>query len=244
LRPDAGYADEARALRTALDVMRHPQGGWREAGAHPFQANAHMHLLEAAFAWEQVGAAEWAVVADAVAELALARFLAADRPVIREFFDARWRALAAGEGQRIEPGHQFEWAVLLDAWGARRGHAAAREAAKGLYATGLRGVDAGAAVAVNALAADLTIADAGTRLWAQTEYLKAALAFGDDAQALNAARGLSAYLQTPRRGAWRDKLTPDRRFVDEPAPATSLYHLTGALLPLMAAAGGDGGETP
>src|SRR5439155_20528826 len=92
--------------------------------------------------------------------------------------------------------------------------------------------DPAAEVAVNALWADLSVRDAATRLWAQTEYLKAALMFGDAAQALSAARGLARYLETPRPGTWRDKLRPDRTPVEEPAPATSLYHLMGAILPL------------
>ena len=43
-------------------------------------------------------------------------------------------------------------------------------------------------------------------------------------------------LDTPARGAWRDKLGPDGTFVDEPAPATSFYHLMMAILELKAAA--------
>ena len=85
---------------------------------------------------------------------------------------------------------------------------------------------------MNALWSDLSVRDAGTRLWAQTEYLKAALMFGDEAEALAAAQGLALYVETPRPGTWRDKLTPARAFVEEPAPATSFYHLVGAILPL------------
>ena len=55
-------------------------------------------------------------------------------------------------------------------------------------------------------------------------------------RALTAARGLARYLETPKRGAWRDRLLADGSFVDEPAPATSLYHLVVAILELSAAA--------
>jgi mannose-6-phosphate isomerase len=57
---------------------------------------------------------------------------------------------------------------------------------------------------------------------------------GDEAQGLRAARGLAAYLDTPARGAWRDRLQPDGAFVEEPAPATSFYHLMVAILELSA----------
>jgi len=85
---------------------------------------------------------------------------------------------------------------------------------------------------MNALWSNLRVRDPATRLWAQTEFLKAALIFGGEEEALRAAEGLALYLDTPRRGTWRDKLTPERDFVAEPAPATSFYHLVGAILPL------------
>ena len=151
--------------------------------------------------------------------------------MLREFFDADWNALE-GEGGLIEPGHQFEWAWLLERWGKARGHGAARAMARRLYETGLKGVDPVREVAVNALWEDLSVRDGAARLWIQTEHLKAALSLGDEAQALRAARGLARYLETPKRGAWRDRLSPDGTFVEEPAPATSFYHLIVAILEL------------
>jgi mannose-6-phosphate isomerase len=152
--------------------------------------------------------------------------------VLREFFDADWRALADDQGGLVEPGHQFEWAWLLERWGRARARQDARDAARRLYATGLRGVAPDTGVAVGALWSDLTVREPVARLWAQTEYLKAALMFGAEAEALRAAQGLALFLQTPRRGTWRDKLRADRSFAEEPAPATSFYHLVGAILPL------------
>ena len=230
-----GFEPDALALRMALDSMRHAAGGFREVGPQPFQANAHMHLLEAALAWEGAGAdGGWNVLADEIAELALARFVAPPAGVLREFFDADWNPLEDAAGGLVEPGHQFEWAWLLHRWGRARGREDAAEAARRLYATGLTGVEASSGIVVNALWSDLTVRDSGARLWGQTEYLKAALLFGDDLEALRAAGGLATFLQTPCRGTWRDKRMADGGFVAEPAPATSLYHLLGAILPLSA----------
>lgn len=230
-----GFEPGAVALRTALQSMRHPAGGFREVGAQPFQANAHMHLLEAALAWEAAGRDDgWRGLADEIAELALARFVDTEMGVLREFFDADWNALDDAAGGLIEPGHQFEWAWLLHRWGRSRGRGEAAEAAQRLYAVGLRGVEARSGMVVNALWSDLAVRDPASRLWTQTEYLKAALLFGDDGEALRAARGLATYLETPRPGTWRDKRGADGLFVEEPAPATSFYHLLGAILPLSA----------
>lgn len=47
--------------------------------------------------------------------------------------------------------------------------------------------------------------------------------------ALQAAQSVKSYLDTPIKGLWRDKQTLDGRFVEEAAPASSLYHLAGAI---------------
>ena len=167
-----------------------------------------------------------------MAELALGRFIDPETGVLREFFDADWGALE-GEAGLVEPGHQFEWAWLLQRWGAMRSDARGPSTARRLYAVGLRGVDPAREVAMNALWDDLSVRDGMARLWPQTERLKAALILGEDADAVSAARGLARYLQTPARGTWRDKMRPDGGFVDEPSPATSLYHLMGAVLALQ-----------
>jgi mannose-6-phosphate isomerase len=233
LAPQAGHAAEAHALLQALQSLRHPAGGFREAGEQPFQANAHMHLLEAALAWEAAApAAAWTELADEVVALALERFVDPERGVLREFFDAAWRPLDEAAGQLIEPGHQFEWAWLLDDWARRRRRADVGGLARRLYASGLAGVD-GEGVAVAAIWSDLSVRDAAARVWAQTEFLKAALTFGEGTQALRAASALRFYLDTPRRGSWRDRLTAERRPIEEPAPATAFYHLVGAILPLV-----------
>lgn len=228
---------EGEALGRALAVLRHPAGGYREVGERPFQANAQMHLLEAALAWEEVmDVPAWRRLADEIAGLALSRFIDPATGVLREFFDADWKAVE-GEAGLVEPGHQFEWAWLLERWGARRCDPRGRAASSRLYQVGRRGVDPAREVAVNALWDDLSVRDGAARLWPQTEWLKAALIFGEEADAISAARGLARYLQTPTRGLWRDKQEADGGFVDEPAPATSFYHLLGAVQALRAAGG-------
>jgi mannose-6-phosphate isomerase len=230
--PAAGdLAGEAGRALTALEARRVPAGGFREAGAHPYQANCHMHLFESALAWEPAGGPRWAALSDEIAHLAMTRLIDPATGAMREFFDADWRALS-GEAGLVEPGHQFEWAWLLHRWGGARGEPAALKAAGRLFETGLRGVDPVREVAINSLWDDFSIRDGSARLWPQTEHLKAAVVLGDEGQGLRAARGLAQYLDVPARGAWRDKLGEDGRFVGEPAPATSFYHLMVAILEL------------
>lgn len=222
---DGGAAVEGAELRDRLATFRHPAGGFREAGEEAYQANASMHLFEAALAWAgDGGGAAWDALADELAELALTRLIDPATGVLHEVFDAEWRPLS-GEGGRIEPGHQFEWAWLMSQWGARRNDPRGVAAAHRLFEVGRKGFDPGRGVVANALWDDLTVRDAGARLWPQTEHLKAALILGEGEAALEAANGLATYLDTPARGAWRERMRADGGFIVQPSPATSLYHL-------------------
>lgn len=232
----------AHALREALAALALPGGGWREDGDHPHQSNAHMHLFEACLAWEAVEPGrEWTAMADQIAGLARRHFIDAEGGFLREFFEPDWSPAAGEAGRLVEPGHQFEWAWLLTRWGRARGDDWAATAAERLYAAGLRGIDAARGVAIDELDDRLNPRSARARLWPQTERLKAALILGDrvpGSHANEALKGLQLYLEPT--GLWRDKLEPNGRFVDEAAPASSLYHMAAAWLQLRG--GADAGR--
>lgn len=237
-RMDRGRRDlreVAGGVRQGLEAMRNPAGGFVENIAYPYQANAHMHLLEGALAWAEIEGGDWEVMADEVVEMALSVFIDPKGGFLREFFDADWNLTGGDEGRLVEPGHQFEWAWLLQRWGERRNREDALLAARRLYEAGLRGLDPLRGVAVNELWDDFAVRDPIARLWPQTERLKAELLFGNETSQIAAAEGLRRYLATPAAGAWRDKMLPDGSFVDEPAPATSLYHILCACMELFRA---------
>src|SRR6185437_11198580 len=87
------FGDQADGVLAALDARRAPAGGFRENGAHPFQANCHMHLFESALAWEAAGGRRWASLSDEIADLAMTRFIDPASGALREFFDADWIAI-------------------------------------------------------------------------------------------------------------------------------------------------------
>ena len=235
---------EAEALEQAIRAhMGHPAGGFRESGAHTFQANAQMHLLEAALAWSEIDAdPRWPKLAEELVDLALAKFIDAEGGFLREFFDAEWRPAEGDAGRLVEPGHQFEWAWLMQRWTRRTGSPAAAEAARRLFANGLKGVDAKRSVAIDELNEDLSIRTPRARLWPQTEYIKAAMTLAADAPeaeakaylaaAAQGASGLWGYFETEIAGLWRDKQGVDGAYVTEAAPASSLYHIVGAIVAL------------
>ncbi|HTK34065.1 MAG TPA: AGE family epimerase/isomerase [Caulobacteraceae bacterium] len=240
--------ETATSLLATLRATRsHPAGGFVEAGgATPFYANPHMHLLEAALAWEEAGGGPvWRALADEIVELCLARFINAQGALL-EWFDADWRPVQALAGHIVEPGHQFEWAWLLERWSRLRGRADAHVAAQRLFDVGELGVDWTRGVAVAEMLDDLaTPHDPVARLWSATERLKAGLILAEAesdpkrragylAAAEGAAQALFRYLDTDVPGLWRDKMGADGRFREEPAPASSLYHIICAIAELRA----------
>jgi mannose/cellobiose epimerase-like protein (N-acyl-D-glucosamine 2-epimerase family) len=240
---DARPEFERRALALRDSIERHfatGDGAFRsQSGADGVrESNPHMHLLEACLVWAEVGNdGSWSAWARDLVSLALSRFFREDCGALGESFAPSWCPAEGIAGRIIEPGHQFEWAWLLLRSELR--HAApVRHAALRLIAIGEQ---AGVRnhVAVNALLDDFTIHDCNARLWPQTERLKAAVLAAritDQAEywsmAQDAAASLLPYLETPLPGLWFDVRLPSGGLVDSPAPASSFYHLVGAIAAL------------
>jgi len=246
------FPEETHLRAAALKLMgalvagrRDPSGAFLEITDQPFQANANMHMLEATLAWIPLCEDPvWTQAADKIAELALSNFIDRDRGFLREFFDQTWSPKAGDDGRLVEPGHQFEWAWLLERWSTARGRSDAMAPIFGLYKAGQHGLDPARGIAINALWDDLSIRDGDARLWPQTERMKAAITLarvdGSNrgthlAEAVRASVGLEAYFDMPIRGLWRDKWREDGRFVDEPSPTSSFYHIVCAILELKRA---------
>ena len=237
----------ADTMRQALENLRaHPIAGYEEDSppSWPLKANPPMHLLEAALAWATAlpreAAGPWRDMAARIARLARDRFVDPDTGAVREYYDGDWQALPQGAEPQIEPGHQFEWGWLLTRWGMMRGETGAVAAGQRLVDLGeTRGVDAARGVAFGGLGGELEPTDAVARLWPQTERIKAWIQRRDLATSADeraraedrieaAVAGLMPYLRADRPGLFHDRMTADGAFIDEPAPASSLYHLMTA----------------
>jgi len=137
-------------------------------------------------------------------------------------------------------------AEQLAEWDRQRGKAGGRvvrPVVERLFQVGEASVAPSLHTAPAAISADGEVTDALARLWPQTERLRTAILLardagpdhaGYEAAALDAGGAILAYLDTPLEGLWRDKLSPDGTFVEEPAPASTLYHLAGAIAALKA----------
>jgi mannose/cellobiose epimerase-like protein (N-acyl-D-glucosamine 2-epimerase family) len=251
LNVGASVAERAERERQAHELLelctrllRRADGGF-DTGVPksvPLQSNPHMHLFEAALAGCEVCAesSTWKQLAAQLAEIALTRFLDS-HGALHEFFDEQWKLADGTEGRIVEPGHQFEWAWLLLRWGGLKDARAKAAAIKLIDIGETHGVRGG--LAFNSMLDDFTPHDAGARLWPQTERLKAgALAArltGEGryfAMTVAAAEGMLRYLETPMPGLWYDRIDAQGELVDEPAPASSFYHLVAAVGELSALA--------
>jgi mannose/cellobiose epimerase-like protein (N-acyl-D-glucosamine 2-epimerase family) len=209
-----------------------------------YESNPLMHLLEAYLAWAEVGEdSGWVAAVRRLVELAVTRFIRRDSGALAEFSLLNLRSAPQVSGG-IEPGHQFEWAWLLLRCDRLLAGCHLHDTALRLIAIGEQhGVRDG--VAVNSLRDDLGVHDAGARLWPQCERLKASLLaatmIGGQSHwdaALAAAGGICRHLATPVKGLWFDVRSPDGEFRGDAVPASTFYHLVGAIASLKRCAGG------
>ena len=234
---------EARILLDFIEMrMRHPAGGFDEAipAILPRRQNPHMHLLEAALACaEHMPDAAFGALSDELVTLCRDHFLDGDTGVLREYFDDSLVAQRDPAGRAlIEPGHLLEWACLLRQHARIRGRVTS--GADALARTALRhGLDQETGLLRGKLFDDGSIAEAAVRIWPHGEWLKAALELPDAAgDPIAAWAALARFLDVPRPGIWREQWDPAiGQFPSVPVPASSLYHITSAIMELRRHAG-------
>ncbi|MDB6091803.1 MAG: mannose-6-phosphate isomerase [Gammaproteobacteria bacterium] len=241
---DPKLVQAAQALRSRLyEHLKRPGPGFSSGvpDALPLLANPHMHLLEAALSWTTVSdEPAWRALADEIGHLALERLIDSRTGALHERFAESWTPLSSPAQRIVEPGHHFEWAWLLLRWGNRPDTAVLNAATRLVEIGETHGVRQG--VAVNALLEDFAVHDGAARLWPQTERVKVAVRLamltGDPrywSMTERATEGLRRYLDTEVPGLWFDRLTVDGQFVRERSPASSFYHIVGAIGELASA---------
>lgn len=241
LRERATAAGE-RLLAAMKAAFSHPMIGFEEGipPRTPLLQNPHMHLLEACLQFDAVPeiGPVWRAQAASLVELAYTRLSDRDTGAIHEFFDSAWQPIMDAGGGTIEPGHQFEWAWLLWQWHDRVCDPDAAALAARLHAIGTDHGRTSSGHVIDLLDATLAPRERTSRLWPQTERLKACLAAvkqtgaqGDEGihGAQEALVSLDPYLKAPVAGLWYDRLTENGDAVEVPAPASSLYHIVCAL---------------
>ncbi|MDD7911755.1 AGE family epimerase/isomerase [Pseudovibrio exalbescens] len=245
------YGEARQIAGQIFDFIRanyaHPEAGFEATNppSEPLASNPHMHMLEAALAWEAVDPdGPWGDLADEIVGLAMGRFVDPKTGAVREFFDRTWAPMKGDQGRRIEPGHQFEWAWLFVRWGAARKNERALDLAKRLFDIGeTYGIDKERDVVFMAMDDSFAVTDPVARMWGQTEWIKGAIVMLEicedaereryEASLVRAMTALQKFFEGVQPGLWRDKLLPDGTFVEEAAPASTFYHIVCAIAELM-----------
>ena len=215
--------------------LPHPQGGYLESlpPALPRRQNPHMHLLEALLAaYEAFGDAVFLARAQALVEVFATRLFDTESGALPEFFDEALLPVRENGVFGVEPGHHCEWVWLLHRFQALSVPAPAlQEISRRLMAfVDLHGVDPVHGGVIDIVASNGVKLETSCRLWPQTERLKAEFLRADatPARQLAAIDALAAYLRPD--GLWHERRNVQGDLLDQPAPASSLYHLTAAIL--------------
>jgi mannose-6-phosphate isomerase len=232
--PQAGLGADARHLLAFIEArFAHPAGGFVESlpPLLPRRQNPHMHLLEASVAaYRAFGDAAFLRVASSVVTLLRTRFLDPVTGALGEYFTEDLRPAGAPV---VEPGHHCEWVWLLEQY-----RLAAGGAGPDVHDTSaalMRFVDRFGhhpvtGDVVDALGSDGMVTQMSARLWPQTECLKAEQARADSTPAgrTAAAARLAGWLRAD--GLWTERRDADGAAIAGASPASSLYHLTCAIL--------------
>jgi mannose/cellobiose epimerase-like protein (N-acyl-D-glucosamine 2-epimerase family) len=252
--PNSTRKDALAVLDFITRVFPHPAGGYEESvpPTRPRRQNPHMHLLEALLAANDAfGDRVFFDLAHDLIELFLDRLFQPNLGAIPEFFDDDLAPIREGTRFLVEPGHHFEWIWLLD-WYAKTAAAMGRTTPPQLGAAvgsllrfaDCYGIDHKTGLVVDAIWSDGALASAGFRLWPQTERLKVEARRDDGPRRLSIAlAALSRHFDGARPGLWFERIAADGTVVRDPAPATSLYHLTAALTDAVVLLHGRGGKS-
>lgn len=239
MKKDDALKTRAKLLVDYLHAERAlPGGGFSEIqdGRELYEANPHMHLFEAAVTWMEIDHdPRFRALAEQVLEVCLTRLIEPSTGLLAEHFGAEWKR----EARYVwEPGHHFEWVWLLGRY-ERAAGANLRAVRWKLYdLADKHGVNRDTGMTVDEVWNDLTVKSSTSRFWPQCERVKAALQIGVEdstrapaaaAAADQAMTSLFEFLDVPHAGLWFDTKLESGEFKTQPAKASSLYHIAGAM---------------
>lgn len=219
-RADGSYSD--RMTRDFVDLA---------AGRR--SQNPHMHLLEAALS--NIGEGDDVAFRDLarrVLALFSRTFHAPNEGTVLEHLNERFEP-HADDGHRVEPGHHFEWAWLLD-WASRMlGQSGYREIAEAILKRGLEvGWDARRAGVFDEVNRDGgAVLLSSKRIWPLLELIKALLVFPNAASKVDVSRALDLLLSKylSEEGVWVERFNADWTPLDRKMPSSTAYHMSTAL---------------
>ncbi len=234
--PPETLAKDARTLLALIErEFPHLQGGYAESlpPALPRRQNPHMHLLEALLAaYEAFGDAAFLDAAHRLVDLFASTLFDAAAGALPEFFSDDLRPVRHAGVFVVEPGHHCEWVWLLHRYQSLTAPRADLRAisARLMSFVDRHGLDPAHGGLFDVVGSNGSVMEQTARLWPQTERLKAEFLRPDPepARQSQALSVLASFLRPD--GLWHERRDTHGLFVKQPSPASSLYHITSAIL--------------
>ena len=148
-----------------------------------------------------------------------------------EFFNTDWSP-DKNIGHLTEPGHMMEWCWLIH-WYARFSGKNVAAFAEKLYQAGVAlGINAQTGLMINEMKITGEATNSASRLWPQTEFIKANIARARkgqkhaDAYAANMIdKMFQYYLDVPVTGGWYDQRDSTGVAISDTMPSSTFYHI-------------------
>jgi mannose/cellobiose epimerase-like protein (N-acyl-D-glucosamine 2-epimerase family) len=198
--------------------------------------NPTMHMLEAYLALhEALPSGQFLDRATAIVRLFRERLFQSDLGAIFEIYQANWSSERRTPDLYFEPGHQFEWAWLLNKYDELSGSDHSYFCDR-LWETACTSQSTFPFLCPDEVAIDPTLSKRTSRLWPHTEGIRAAVCQYEpgnpDAKVVleRQLRSLDRFfLGRPFPAGWTDRVDAQGQPVSEMVPASTLYHLYTAL---------------
>ena len=215
--------------------LKADNGGWAEGlpATKPRRQNPHMHLFEAFLAaYEATNDKSYLSDADHVFDLFEKHFYDSEHKTLLEFFEDDWTPHKE-TGDITEPGHLMEWAWLIYNYARLSGRKDVIAYADAMFETAMAtGMNAETGLLRNEVLKDGTVTRGNSRLWPQTEFIKASVVRAragvpgalDDA-AMMIDRMFTYYLDVPVAGGWHDERNEDGDVISKDMPSSTFYHI-------------------
>jgi mannose/cellobiose epimerase-like protein (N-acyl-D-glucosamine 2-epimerase family) len=226
-------------IATLDNVFAAKHGGYLDAVPPPDairRQNPHMHLFEAFIALTQAtGGAQYLAHATKIFELFASRFFQPSSGALCEYMDEELKPLPNTKGRICEPGHHYEWIWLLRHYQRVSGQDVAPYCAALYKHADTQGWDRGGFI-IDELDFSGSVITNSRRSWPHTEGAKANIVEGevgrpgcDEKGAQCLTRLMDSFLGRPIEAGWIDRVSPDGEPIVEFMPASTLYHVFGAV---------------
>lgn len=234
---DGRLKEEALYLtQFILDRFRHSAGGFKESllDTNPRRQNPHMHLFEALIEWQLLSDNPlFYQISNEIITLFFDKFYCSDIGALIEYFDDNLFPACGHLGQITEPGHHFEWVWLLNRY-KYISDCDLCDYTKLYQFANLYGLNNNTRLLWGEVSLDGSPVASLVRLWPHTEWIKAELVINDAAtlsdRVSTAWLALSRFFDCPQPGLWYEIFDHQtNKFLDTPAPASSLYHIVLAI---------------